>query len=93
MWARSRCGRLRSGRVAWERLFTSIRACGPDRSFISSDLGQVGNPAVEDGLALFADCLLGAGFTADEVHTMAVANTRRLARANAEARTAQVPER
>jgi hypothetical protein len=82
-----------TGRVAWERLFTSIRACGPDRSFISSDLGQVGNPAVEDGLALFADCLLGAGFTADEVHTMAVANTRRLARANAEARTAQVPER
>jgi hypothetical protein len=36
---------------------------------------------------------LGAGFTADEVHTMAVANTRRLAGANAEARTAQVPER
>ena len=32
----------------------------PRDSFLSSDLGQVGNPAVEDGLALFADRLLDA---------------------------------
>ena len=67
------------GRVAWERLFESIRACDPRRSFLSSDLGQVANPPVEDGLALFADRLAQAGFDDDEIHAMAVLNTRRLA--------------
>lgn len=33
---------------------------------------------VEDGLALLADRLLAAGFSEDDVHTMAVVNTRRL---------------
>ena len=46
---------------------------------LSTDLGQVANPPVEDGLALMADRLLEAGFSEDEVHTMAVVNTRRLA--------------
>jgi hypothetical protein len=68
-----------NGRVGWERLFESIRAGGSERSFLSSDLGQVVNPPVEDGLALFADRLLSAGFDHDEIHTMAVVNTRRLA--------------
>ena len=44
-----------------------------------TDLGQVFNPPVEDGLALMADRFLEAGFTDEEVHTMAVENTRRLA--------------
>jgi hypothetical protein len=70
-----------TGRVSWDRLFDSIRACGSERSFLSSDLGQVVNPPVEDGLALFADRLLDAGFDEDEIHTMAVVNTRRLATA------------
>ena len=34
---------------------------------------------VEDGLALMADRFLAAGFSEDDVHTMAVANTRRVA--------------
>ncbi len=68
-----------TGRVPWKRVLASIRQVGPERSFISSDLGQVHNPAVEDGLALFADRLLEAGFSASEIHTMAVVNTRRLA--------------
>ena len=46
---------------------------------LSTDLGQVTNPPVEDGLALMADQLLGAGFAEDEIRTMAVVNTRRLA--------------
>ena len=46
---------------------------------LSTDLGQVFNPPVEDGLALFADKFLDAGFSEEEVHTMAVTNTRRLA--------------
>jgi hypothetical protein len=45
----------------------------------ASDLGQRFNPPVEDGLALMADRFLEAGFDEDEVRTMAVANTRRVA--------------
>jgi len=60
-------------------IFDVIRATGPESSVLSTDLGQLANPAVEDGLGLMADRLLAAGFYEDEVHTMAVVNTRRLA--------------
>jgi hypothetical protein len=68
-----------TGKVTWERVFDAIRATGPEHSVLSSDLGQVFNPPVEDGLALMADRLLEGGFEEDEIRTMAVANTRRLA--------------
>jgi hypothetical protein len=68
-----------TGKVSWERWLGNIRATGPVHSVLSTDLGQVANPPVEDGLALLADRLLGAGFSEDEIRTMAVANTRRLA--------------
>jgi hypothetical protein len=68
-----------TGKVSWEQYFHNIRAVGPAHSVLSSDLGQPFNPPVEDGLALLADRLLEAGFTEDEVHTMAVLNTRRIA--------------
>jgi Family of unknown function (DUF6282) len=65
-----------TGKVSWEDLFDHIRTVGPAHSILSSDLGQPFNPPVEDGLPLFAQRLLDAGFTEDEVHTMAVTNTR-----------------
>ncbi|WP_433296399.1 DUF6282 family protein [Actinoplanes sp. CA-030573] len=65
-----------TGKVAWADLFANIRAVGIEHSVLSSDLGQPFNPPVEDGLALFADRLLEAGFTPDEVRTMAVENSR-----------------
>jgi hypothetical protein len=68
-----------TGKVGWEVVFDHIRAVGPEHSILSSDLGQPFNPPVEDGLALMADRLLEAGFTDDEVHTMAVTNSRRVA--------------
>ncbi|XVV16961.1 DUF6282 family protein [Actinoplanes sp. CA-131856] len=68
-----------TGKVSWEDLFANIRAVGVEHSVLSSDLGQPFNPPVEDGLALFADRLLGAGFTPAEIRTMAVTNSRRLA--------------
>jgi hypothetical protein len=68
-----------TGKVTWERVFEAIRATGPERSVLATDLGQVFNPPVEDGLALMADRLLDAGFDEEEIHTMAVTNTRRLA--------------
>jgi hypothetical protein len=68
-----------TGKTSWESLFDVIRATGPEHSVLSTDLGQTANPPVEDGLGLMADRLLAAGFDEGEVHTMAVANTRRLA--------------
>ena len=44
-----------TGKVTWERVFEAIRSTGPEHSVLSTDLGQVFNPPVEDGLALMAD--------------------------------------
>ena len=76
---------IHSGKVSWDATFESIRATGPEHNVLSTDLGQVQNPPVEDGLALMADRLLEAGFSEDDVQTMAVTNTRRLAGAECSA--------
>jgi hypothetical protein len=68
-----------TGKVSWELVCRASREVGPERTVFSSDLGQVFNPPVEDGLALMADQFLDAGFSDDEVRTMAVTNTRRWA--------------
>ena len=68
-----------TGKVSWARVLEASRAVGPERTVWVTDLGQVFNPPVEDGLALMADTFLEAGFTDEEVHTMAVTNTRALA--------------
>jgi hypothetical protein len=73
-----------TGKVPWERWLSNTRAAGPEHSVLSTDLGQVSNPPVEDGLALLADRLLAAGFTPAEVRLMAVTNSRRVAGAPAE---------
>ncbi len=70
---------IHTGKVSWEQTFDAIRATGPAHNVLSTDLGQPANPPVEDGLALMADRLLEAGFSEDEVRTMAVGNTRMLA--------------
>ena len=68
-----------TGKVSWERVFEATRAVGPERTVWATDLGQTANPPVEDGLALMADAFLAAGFSEEEIRTMAVANTRRVA--------------
>jgi hypothetical protein len=70
---------VHSGKVSWEQTFEAIRATGVEHNVLSTDLGQPANPPVEDGLALMADRLLEAEFSEDDVHTMAVVNTRKLA--------------
>jgi Family of unknown function (DUF6282) len=65
-----------TGKVSWEQWLQSIRDCGPENSVLSTDLGQVFNPPVEDGMALMVDRLLDAGFKEEEVYVMAVVNTR-----------------
>jgi hypothetical protein len=72
-----------TGKVTWERWIENIRATGPEHSVLSTDLGQVFNPAVEDGMALMVDRLLEAGFKDEEVYVMAVVNTRIVAGAAA----------
>jgi len=68
-----------TGKCTWEEMFDATRAVGARHTVWGSDLGQVFNPPVEDGLALMADRFLEAGFSEEEVRTMAVENTRRLA--------------
>jgi hypothetical protein len=68
-----------TGKVSWETWIENIRATGPANSILSTDLGQSFNPEVEDGMALMVDRLLEAGLDEQEVHTMAVVNTRRVA--------------
>jgi Family of unknown function (DUF6282) len=68
-----------TGKVSWERWTENIRAVGSRHSVLSTDLGQIKNPPVEDGMALMVDRLLASGFGEEEVHEMAVTNTRRVA--------------
>jgi Family of unknown function (DUF6282) len=68
-----------TGKVSWEQWIANIRDCGPENSVLSTDLGQVFNPPVEDGMALMVDRLLDAGFQEEEVYVMAVVNTRLVA--------------
>ena len=66
-------------KAPWERMIEGIRATGAESNVLSTDLGQRTNPPVEDGLPLMADRLLDAGFPEDEIRTVAVTNTRRMA--------------
>lgn len=67
-----------TGKAAWDEAFANIRTAGVARALVSSDLGQTINPPVAEGFAMFAQRLLDAGFSTDEVRTMAVDNPTRL---------------
>lgn len=67
-----------TGKCTWEEVFQNIRAVGAERCVLSTDLGQPSNPPVTEGLAFFAQHLLDAGFTRQEIHQMLVVNTARL---------------
>jgi hypothetical protein len=68
-----------TGKIEWDQWIENIRAGGAANSVLSTDLGQTFNPPVEDGMAIMVDRLLEAGFSEDDVHVMAVQNTRRVA--------------
>jgi len=68
-----------SGKTSFEHVFDGVRAVGIERNFFSSDFGNPDYPPVEDGLAMWADHLLGAGFGEDETREMIVAGSRRVA--------------
>ena len=67
-----------TGKAPWDLCFDNVRAVGPERCLLSSDLGQTINPPVADGLASFAQRFLDAGFSAAEVRQMTVVNAAHL---------------
>ncbi len=60
-----------TNKCAWETVFANIRAVGVERTMLATDLGQKTNPPVAAGFAAFAQKLLDAGFTGQEVNRMA----------------------
>ena len=67
-----------TGKAPWEAAFANIRKTGVSRTLIATDLGQTINPPVAEGFAMFAQRLLDAGFSTDDVRTMAVTIPTRL---------------
>jgi hypothetical protein len=67
-----------TNKAPWEVAFANIRRTGVSRTVISTDLGQTINPPVAEGFAMFAQRLLDAGFSEDDVRTMAVTIPTRL---------------
>jgi uncharacterized protein DUF6282 len=67
-----------TNKAPWELTFDNIRKSGVSRTVLSTDLGQTINPPVAEGFAMFAQRLLDAGFSIDEVRTMTVDNPTRL---------------
>jgi hypothetical protein len=65
-------------KAPWETAFANIRKTGVPRTLISTDLGQTINPPVAEGFAMFVQRLLDAGFSAEDVRTMAVTNPTRM---------------
>jgi hypothetical protein len=65
---------MHTGKAPWEEVLNSIRVVGPERCFLSTDLGQTINPPVSEGFAMFAQVLLNDGFSVEEVRRMTVVN-------------------
>src|SRR5690242_18530657 len=65
---------MHTGKAPWDAVLASIRKVSPQRCVLSTDLGQTINPPVSDGFAMFAQTLLDAGFSVEEIRRMSVTN-------------------
>jgi hypothetical protein len=63
-----------TNKAPWDAFFESVRKVGPERVVLSTDLGQTINPPVAEGFAMFAQRMLDAGFTVQQVRRMTVTN-------------------
>ncbi|MGH9715485.1 MAG: DUF6282 family protein [Candidatus Acidiferrales bacterium] len=63
-----------TNKAPWDTYFAAVRKVGPERIFLSTDLGQTINPPIADGFAMFAQKMLDAGFKPADVRRMAVTN-------------------
>jgi Family of unknown function (DUF6282) len=60
--------------IPWEQLFANVRHVGWERNYLSTDLGQPERANPEMGLPMMAQRMLDAGFSADQIHRLAVRN-------------------
>lgn len=67
-----------TGKVDFETTLEQIRALGPDRVILATDLGQKTAKYPDEGLLEFAERLIESGFTVEEVRKMTVYNPRYL---------------
>ena len=67
-----------TGKCTWEAVFEGIAGAGVEQTIISTDLGQVANPPVAEGLAVFAQMLLDHGWDEGDVKAMVVGNPSKL---------------
>jgi hypothetical protein len=74
-----------TGKVAWEQVVENIRQVGVSSTVLSTDLGQTTNPYVDEGLSLYIDKLLDAGFMPSEVEQMVRHNPSQVLGATAHA--------
>ena len=65
------------GGVDYDDLVEALRAVGPGRAILSSDLGQPMNPVHTDGLVNYFERLKQSGFTPGEIDRMAKLNPAR----------------
>src|SRR5882672_8741093 len=65
---------MHTGKAPWDAVLEAIRAVGPERCVLSTDLGQTINPPVAEGFAMFAQKMLDGGFSVDEIRRMTVTN-------------------
>ena len=65
------------GGVDYDALVETLRAVGPERAILSSDLGQPMNPVHTDGLINYFERLRQSGFTQSEIDRMAKLNPAR----------------
>jgi hypothetical protein len=65
---------MHTGKAPWDGVLAAIRAVGPERCVLSTDLGQTINPPVAEGFAMFAQRLLDGGFSVEQIRRMAVSN-------------------
>ncbi|EJY55089.1 hypothetical protein URH17368_2244 [Alicyclobacillus hesperidum URH17-3-68] len=67
-----------TNKCTWDQLYEAIRAVGPERTLLSTDLGQKTNPGIVDGLIDYAERLLAASVSEADVRRMLVDNPARL---------------
>ncbi len=65
---------MHTGKAPWDAVLNSIRKVGAARCVLSTDLGQTINPPVAEGFAMFAQTLIDAAFSMEEIRRMAVTN-------------------
>jgi hypothetical protein len=64
----------RCGFTPWDTITDAIAAIGPETTVAATDLGQPDTPAPVEGLRMYADKLLAAGFSREQVRSMMVDN-------------------